>query len=277
MLHSSLSTNMGKGRSLLRLAVFHLGVLLLHCRACVVSGFTLGQTKRWVSSPLALKNEEDDPGRQPPTPTKAPLPFRRALLASTVLAGAQLFVAQAYSPPGFKRIPVQFIAALGDPNASSGNEAKEWGIWKVDPGPRGVFLKDYEKSLLQKQGRAPAGWTYDPQDWWLEEHGLIMEKPDFPVAPGRYLVTGGRTVTTALTVTETGEWSLENGKLYDVTHLPCRSARYTPNGGNGSPATANPRDFPVTPGAEMPRVDGCDKQDYAVLFVIGVAADSKEL
>ena len=38
---------------------------------------------------------------------------------------------------------------------------------------------------------------------------------------------------------------------------------------NGSPLTANQSDFPVTPGAEMPKVDGCNKLDYAVLFVIG--------
>jgi hypothetical protein len=29
--------------------------------------------------------------------------------------------------------------------------------------------------------------------------------------------------------------------------------------------------FPVSPGASMPSVDGCNKQDYAVLIVIGVA------
>jgi hypothetical protein len=28
-------------------------------------------------------------------------------------------------------------------------------------------------------------------------------------------------------------------------------------------------DFPVTPGAEMPKIEGCSKQDYAVLFVLG--------
>ena len=39
-------------------------------------------------------------------------------------------------------------------------------------------------------GKAPAGWSWDKNDWWLEEHGLIMEKPDFPVPAGRYVVTG---------------------------------------------------------------------------------------
>ena len=98
------------------------------------------------------------------------------------------------------------------------------------------------------------------------------------------------------------------GTLYDVTHLPCRSARYTPaEGGTCTPAQANPKDFPVRrttqslapagpkhdanlnptrilpptptanlalitqvkPGAVMPGVNGCKGVDYAVLFVIG--------
>lgn len=98
-----------------------------------------------------------------------------------------------------------------------------------------------------------------------------MEAPKFPVPPGRYLVTGGRMVTTGLTIGKDGSWKLDEGKLYDVTHLPCRSARYTPNAANGSPYTAQQSDFPVTPGAEMPKVEGCDKQDYAVLFLVGKA------
>ena len=101
-----------------------------------------------------------------------------------------------------------------------------------------------------------------------------MEAPDFPLSSGRYLVTGGRLVTTVLEVDGKGNWNLEKGSLYDVTHLPCRSARYTPglNVGakeQGSPLTAKQSDFPVKPGAEMPKVDGCEKLDYAVLFVIG--------
>jgi hypothetical protein len=68
-------------------------------------------------------------------------------------------------------------------------------------------------------------------------------------------------------------WQLDKGvTLYDVTHLPCRSARYTPASGNSpcSPAAAPRGRFPVSPGAAMPAVEGCNKQDYAVLFVIGV-------
>lgn len=64
---------------------------------------------------------------------------------------------------------------------------------------------------------APAGWTFDKNNWWLEEHGLIMESPYFPLPPGRYLVTGGRLVTTGLTITEDGRWKLDEGTLYDVS------------------------------------------------------------
>jgi hypothetical protein len=107
-----------------------------------------------------------------------------------------------------------------------------------------------------------------------------MEQPDFPVPAGRYLVTGDREVTTMLTIHPVDakgaqRWELADGaKLYDVTHLPCRSARYTPISGTGTctPAKARQSEFPVTPGAAMPAVEGCKKQDYAVLFVIGVEA-----
>ena len=139
---------------------------------------------------------------------------------------------------------------------------REWGIWRVDPGPRGVRLGDYPRLLDQSGGTAPAGWQFDTKDWWLEEHGLRTEKPDFPLPPGRYRVTGGREVTTTLTVHDDERWELADGAtLYDVTHLPCRAARYRPSeGGDGSPATADAGQFPVTPGGPMPPVRGCDKQ-----------------
>ena len=136
----------------------------------------------------------------------------------------------------FKRIPVQFIAALGEPEARSGSNAQHWGLWRVDPGPRGVRLNRYD-SLQKSGGVAPAGWRFDNADWWLEENGLIMEQPDFPLEPGRYLVTGDREVTTVLTVyppdaNGDSRWELADGAtLYDVTHLGCRSARYTPANG----------------------------------------------
>jgi hypothetical protein len=180
----------------------------------------------------------------------------------------------------FKRVRTQFIAALGDPAATSGIGAEAWGLWPVDPGPRGVRLENYEK-VNAAGGVAPAQWKFDPTEFWLEEHGLIMEKPDFPLPAGKYLVTGDREVTTTLTIHPADQdgahrWELDDdAKLYDVTHLPCRSARYTParSGESCSPAKANQTDFPVTPGAAMPRVEDCQNLDYAVLFVIGVAVD----
>ena len=43
----------------------------------------------------------------------------------------------------------------------------------------------------------------------------------------------------------------------------------------GSPAEANASDFPVTPGGAMPSVPGCKKQDYWVVFVVGVEAKTE--
>ena len=45
------------------------------------------------------------------------------------------------------------------------------------------------------------------------------------------------------------------------------SARY--QGSGCSPSSAQAKDFPVRPGAAMPLVKGCEKQDHAVLFVLG--------
>ena len=177
----------------------------------------------------------------------------------------------------FVRVPsMQFIAALGDPKASSGTGASNWGIWRIDPGPRGVYLSDWEL-LKSKNGKSPAGWTFDQNDWWLEEHGLIMEKPNFPLPVGRYFVTGGRATQSILTVHEDGDrWELSDGaKLHDVTHLPCRSARYQPLSETSSPGNANTSHFPVKPGGDMPAVEGCKKQDYWVIFV--TAIESSEL
>jgi hypothetical protein len=185
------------------------------------------------------------------------------------------------SPAQFRRIPTQYIAALADPDANSGNNAQLWGLWRQDPGPRGVRLDRYEQ-LKAAGGLAPAKWEFDDSDWWLEEHGLIMEQPEFPLPPGRYMVTGDRKVTTVLRVHPTDanghqRWELDDAAtLYDVTHLRCRSARYTPatSDHSCSPTKAQITEFPVAPGAEMPPVESCKKQDYAVLIVIGVAVEN---
>jgi len=177
----------------------------------------------------------------------------------------------------FRPIPTQYIASLGDPGASAGIGADSWGLWRLDPGPRGVELSSFE-DLKTAGGVTPAQWTFDDSNWWLEEHGLIMEQPEFPLPPGRYVVTGGREKTAVLTVHAKGDdgaqhWELDGGAtIHDVTHLRCRSARYTPaaEGGACSPAKAHQSAFPVEPGGPMPPVEGCSKQDYQVLIVIGV-------
>jgi hypothetical protein len=169
-----------------------------------------------------------------------------------------------------------FIAALGDPRATSGEDAETWGLWRQDPGPRGVELSDF--AALQARGGVTSwNWTFDPKSWWLEEHGLIMESPAFPLPAGEYVVTGGRQVTAKLIVDPPDpdghqHWQLSDGAtLHDVTHLGCRSAVYTPEPGAAcSPEAVNPAAFPVSPGAAMPPVAGCRKQDYQVLILIGM-------
>ncbi len=196
------------------------------------------------------------------------------------LAGTMLLLAQqtALALPEFTSVSTQYIAALGSKDATSGTGAEDWGLWVVDPGPRGVRLSNYE-TLKAAGGVAPSNWTFNDGDWWLEEHGLIMEEPMFPIAPGTYVVTGGRETTALLTIHPKGEdgsqkWELsDEASIYDVTHLRCRAARYTPAAGQNScsPEKAQPSSFPVAPGAAMPAVDGCKQQDYQVLIVIGMA------
>lgn len=198
----------------------------------------------------------------------------------TITIVAQSVYAADKDQTKFKRISTQYIAALGDPDATSGNGAQLWGLWPLDPGPRGVKLNRYQ-SLREAGGIAPAGWRFDETGWWLEEHGLIMEQPTVPLPPGKYVVTGARKVTAVLTIYPADShgdrrWELDRGAtLYDVTHLACRSARYTPAtaGSSCSPAKAKQTAFPVAPGGAMPPVEGCTKQDYAVLIVIGVGVE----
>jgi len=203
-----------------------------------------------------------------------------ATAALSPAALAQSIGSQGETPTRFRRISTQFIAALGDPDATSGSNAELWGLWRLDPGPRGVSLDDYER-LKAAGGAAPAEWQFDSTDWWLEEHGLIMEAPEFPLPPRQYMVTGSRDVKSVLTVHPmetdgTQRWELADGAtIYDVTHLRCRSARYTPaSSGACSPASAQRSAFPVSPGAPMPPVQNCNKQDYSVLIVIGVAVEN---
>ena len=219
-----------------------------------------------------------------PSPSGNGVNRRSVLVAGSSVATALMWpssiLAQSLTRSGstFRLVRTQFIAALGDPDATSGTNAHAWGLWRLDPGPRGVRLNRFDQ-LIATGGVAPADWQFDAEAWWLEENGLIMEPPEFPLSPGQYLVTGNREVTTVLTIHPADAdgrqgWELGDGaSIYDVTHLRCRSARYTQTGSDTacSPSEARVNDFPVTPGAAMPPVDGCDKQDYAVLFVIGIA------
>lgn len=201
----------------------------------------------------------------------------RVAVALLAMTGALAPSARAAGELKFDFIPPQYIAALGDPRANSGSGAESWGLWPLDPGPRGVPLSYFDQ-LKKTGGVTPERWKFDSRDWWLEENGSIMEPPQFPLPPGKYLVTGAREVTAVLTIHPSDRngnrrWELaDKATLHDVTHLGCRSARYTPAGGDGScsPANAQQAAFPVDPGAVMPAVKGCSKQDYSVLIVIGV-------
>jgi hypothetical protein len=129
---------------------------------------------------------------------------------------------------------------------------------------------------LAKDRRGRAGWEFTPSDFWIEEHGLIMEAPEIPIVPStapaarKFIVTGDRSVTTVLTVEPNGAWKLDRGTLHDVTHLPCRSARYTGATDGFKPSKADEAQFPVQPGGPMPPLPGCAKQDYFVVFVVGI-------
>ena len=117
---------------------------------------------------------------------KAGLHRRSFLVAGTAVAAmaalaavvAPLAHAGGETRTRFKRIPTQYIAALSDPYANSGSNAQSWSLWRQDPGPRGVSLDHYER-LKAAGGVAPAQWKFESTDWWLEEHGLNMEQPEW--------------------------------------------------------------------------------------------------
>ena len=180
-----------------------------------------------------------------------------------------------------RQVKSQYIAVLGDPNATSGVGAETWGFWREDPGPIGVWLSFYK--ILRRAGNiAPSGWRFDIDDWWLDENGLIMKAPEFPMPAGRYYVTNGEENISLLTVEAPDKdgrqsWFLSDGKtIGDVTHGPCRSARYTPQEGPGtcSPQNVGLDHFPLMSDKQPPEVVGCDRQIYAVLIVFAYPADS---
>ena len=205
---------------------------------------------------------------------------RQWLSGALALAGFSM-AGPASAKTYFRRIPLMYIAALGPENARSGNNAQTWGLWRRDPGPIGVWLRLYQ--TLRKAGNiAPAGWRFDIDDWWLDENGLIMKAPDFPMPAGRFLVTNGEEHIAILTVHQPDTngnqaWELDSDKtLANVTHGPCRSARYTPEGASGtcSPEEADRSRFPLKPGESPPPVHGCKKKEYAVLIVFGIPVEA---
>lgn len=202
---------------------------------------------------------------------------RRTWLATAIAA---LFAARggyASQTRYIRRIPLQYIAVLAPEHATSGTGAETWGHWPEDPGPIGVFLKFYNR-LRKAGGIGPSGWAFDLDDWWLDENGLIMKAPDFPMPAGEYWVTNGEDQVSLLTVDAPDaqgkqSWALSDGKsIANVTHGPCRSARYTPRDTSGScsPENAPQARFPLAPGERPPSVLHCDKQEYAVLIVFAV-------
>jgi hypothetical protein len=108
-----------------------------------------------------------------------------------------------------------------------------------------------------------------------------MEAPVFPLPAGDYVVTGGREVTSVLTVFAPDaegrqSWSLADGaSIYDVTHLRCRAAVYTALEGQSCTPDKTPTGvFPMSLDREMPAIEGCSKKDYQVLIVVGMMVDS---
>jgi hypothetical protein len=202
--------------------------------------------------------------------------FHSAVVAATFGLG---FAGQVLAADKVVSIPTQYIAALGSSAATSGEDAATWALWPVDPGPRGVWARDFA-TIAANNNIAPDGWTFEPAGWWVEEYGRIMEAPNFPLPAGRYVVTGGREVTAVLTVEEPAadgrqSWELSDGaSVYDVTHLRCRAALYTPQPGQScSPEAIPSQSFPVRPGDAMPPVPGCNKQDFQVLIVVGMVVE----
>ncbi len=202
---------------------------------------------------------------------------RRSFIASTSAALIAASTGPSFAQSGIRRIPTQYIAALAPDNATSGTGAENWGLWRNDPGPIGVWLKDYD-AMQAAGGRGPTGWKFDLDDWWLDENGLLMHPPEFPMPAAKFYVTNGRTSVSLLTVEEPDpdgkqSWSLSGGmNIAGVTHGPCRSARYTPEVGSGTctPANAPQSVFPLKPRENPPAVEACNQQNYAVLIVFGV-------
>lgn len=214
------------------------------------------------------------PWFRPPTLT------RREMIAGSAGLFAALATNPLFAQTRIQRVPIQYIASLAGPQERAGTGAETWGLWREDPGPIGVWLHMYEE-LQARDYVHPTGWRLDVDDWWLDENGILMKHPDFPMPPGTFLVTNGEDKAGLLTVEAADAsgaqvWSLSGETVIaDVTHGPCRSARYSPIGDSGScsPASVDQSIFPLPLGAQPPEVPGCNRLEYAVLIVIGIAED----
>src|ERR1700680_2258906 len=99
---------------------------------------------------------------------------RQLLSIGSLMLAAGLVHAAGGVLSRFKNIEPQYIAALGDPGATSGNGAQAWGLWSQDPGPRGCKLDRYDQ-LKAAGGVAASQWEFDATDWWPEAHRLLIE------------------------------------------------------------------------------------------------------
>ena len=75
----------------------------------------------------------------------------------------------------FRRIEPQFIAALGDPAATSGNGAQSWGFWNQDPGPRACKLDHYPQLKASGVALRSIQPRYAPQA--MAAMGVTARKP----------------------------------------------------------------------------------------------------
>ena len=163
-------------------AAFALTSLLL----VPVSGF---QAHDVISSPLRpttltrqlASNDDDGETTKPKTKKGKGETFgsqlRRSFLASSAAALTYAAVGPLgfITPPGYERVsPLQFIAALGDPEANSGNGAEGWLLWETDPGPRGFRQNKYEKVV---SGELQAPQWFQEEDFWLDENAIVMPPP----------------------------------------------------------------------------------------------------
>jgi hypothetical protein len=56
---------------------------------------------------------------------------------------------------------------------SSGTGAGGWGLWRQDPGPRGVRIQDVGNIVCAAPGQrgctaTGVAWFLDVDEWWLE-------------------------------------------------------------------------------------------------------------